>query len=233
VGTLRVSGLQAGYGNGCILRGLEMEIRPGQIVALLGRNGSGRSTLAKALMGLMQCTGSILYREQETVGLRPFQKAMLGFGYVPETRDVFGGMTVAQNLRLGCKKNNSAADELRTRLRQFFPLLSTHDSVDAARLSGGEQQILSLCRTLLGRPEFIILDEPAEGLSQANCQSVVECLKFIRQRGASILLIEQKLELARQVADRFLVMGQGRIVFDGTLQDLMDDMQTRREWIDV
>jgi branched-chain amino acid transport system ATP-binding protein len=233
VGTLRVSGLQAGYGNSRILRGVEIEIRPGQIVALLGRNGSGRSTLAKALMGLMQCSGSIVFREQETVGLRPFQKARLGFGYVPETRDVFGGMTVAQNLRLGCKKNYSAANELHVRLRQFFPLLASHDGVDAGRLSGGEQQILSLCRTLLGRPEFLILDEPAEGLSPTSCQGVMDCLKFVRQHGASILLIEQKLELARQVADRFLVMGQGRIVFDGTIQGLMADALTRREWVDV
>jgi branched-chain amino acid transport system ATP-binding protein len=142
-------------------------------------------------------------------------------------------MTVAQNLRLGCKKNYSAANELHVRLRQFFPLLASHDGVDAGRLSGGEQQILSLCRTLLGRPEFLILDEPAEGLSPTSCQGVMDCLKFVRQHGASILLIEQKLELARQVADRFLVMGQGRIVFDGTIQGLMADALTRREWVDV
>jgi branched-chain amino acid transport system ATP-binding protein len=233
VGTLRVSGLQAGYGNGSILRGVEMEIRPGQIVALLGRNGSGRSTLAKALMGLVQCTGSILFRDLETVGLRPFLKARLGFGYVPETRDVFGGMTVAQNLQLGCKRKNSVVAEMHAQLRQFFPLLCTHDAVDAGRLSGGEQQILSLCRTLLGRPEILILDEPAEGLSMASCQGVVDCLKFFRQSGASVLLIEQKLAVAEQIADRFLVMGQGRIVFDGTIQGLMADALTRREWVDV
>ncbi len=230
---LKISNLHAYYGKSHVLHGVNLEIQAGEIVALLGRNGSGRSTTAKAIMGLVECTGSILWRSQETVGLRTFEMAHLGLGYVPESRDIFPKLTVHQNLLLGQKRGKInprwSLDDMYT----MFPRLKERQHTEAGVLSGGEQQMLTLCRTLMGDPDLIIIDEPTEGLAPKIVELVAQYLQALRQRGISVLLIEQKLTIAMKISDRCLVMGHGSIVFEGTPDGLRQNSEIRKEWLEV
>ncbi|WP_321964071.1 ABC transporter ATP-binding protein [Paraburkholderia sp. J7] len=232
---LEVRGLHAYYGKSHILHGVEMRVGEGEIVALLGRNGVGRSTLAKAIMGLVRCEGQILLRGEEVRGLRTFEVAHRGIGYVPENRDIFPTLTVRQNLMLG---------EKRTRSRQkprwqfddmyrMFPRLKEREDTPAGLLSGGEQQMLTLCRTLMGDPDLIIIDEPTEGLAPLVVAQVGEYLKALKARGISVLLVEQKQAIALDISQRVYVMGHGQIVFEGTPQQLKADARVRQEWLEV
>ena len=232
---LEVRDLHAYYGKSHILHGVELQVGEGEIVALLGRNGAGRSTLAKAIMGLVRCEGHILLRGQEVRGLRTFEVAHRGIGYVPENRDIFPTLTVRQNLMLGEKRNRSQ-QKPRWQLDdmyQLFPRLKERGDTAAGLLSGGEQQMLTLCRTLMGDPDLIIIDEPTEGLAPKIVELVGEYLRTLKDKGISVLLIEQKLTIAMQISDRALVMGHGSIVFDGTPDSLRADAATRKEWLEV
>ena len=235
VGQLRITALDAFYGKSQILRGAELTVSAGEIVTLLGRNGSGRSTLAKAAMGLVACTGSILWNGHALVGLQPHQIANLGVGYVPESRDVFAGLTVLQNLKLGQKHGaNAGRSQHAWSLKDvfdLFPVLQARQHAKAGVLSGGEQQMLTLCRALMGNPDLLIVDEPTEGLAPQAAQQVAELLLLLRSRGLAVLLIEQKLTIARSVSDRCLVLGHGRVVFEGTPQALLDNAAVRAEWL--
>ena len=232
---LKIEDLHAFYGKSHVLHGVSLSIRPGEIVALLGRNGSGRSTLAKAIMGLVQARGSVEWKGQALIGLKAFEVARRGIGYVPESRDVFPRLTVAQNLLLGQKKNSRHADCRWSfdDMYRLFPRLKEREHTEAGVLSGGEQQMLTLCRTLMGDPDLVIIDEPTEGLAPKIVEQVGDLLVELKRRGIAVLLIEQKLTIALRVSDRALLMGHGGIVFDGTPQQLKDDAGLRKEWLEV
>ncbi len=230
---LKLDNVHAFYGKSHVLHGVHFEVRPGEIVALLGRNGSGRSTTVKTIMGLVDGTGSIDWRGQPILGRKAFEIAQAGIGYVPENRDVFPKLTVHQNLMLGQKGVTQGARWSLDDMYALFPLLRERQHNEAGVLSGGEQQMLTLCRTLMGDPELIMIDEPTEGLAPKIVEQVAQYLGELRRRGISVLLVEQKLTIALAVADRCLVMGHGRIVFEGTPDDLRANATTRKEWLEV
>jgi branched-chain amino acid transport system ATP-binding protein len=228
---LEVSNLHGFYGKSHVLHGVDMRINAGEIVSLLGRNGVGRSTSVKAIMGLVEGTGSIQFEGKEILGQKPFEIAHLGLGYVPENRDIFPTLTVEQNLILGLKKKQgkwSIAD-----MYKMFPRLEERRSTAAGVLSGGEQQMLTLCRTLMGDPKLIMIDEPTEGLAPKIVELVAEYLKELKNRGVAVLLVEQKLAIALQISQRVYVMGHGQMVFEGTPSELKENAQIRREWLEV
>ncbi|WP_164964169.1 ABC transporter ATP-binding protein [Rubrivivax sp. JA1026] len=230
---LTVRCLEAGYGVRPVLHGVEFDVAPGEIVALLGRNGSGRSTTAKALMGLLPARGSVRWNGVELLGRPAHQIAHAGLGYVPESRDVFPTLSVAENLRLGERPRAGTRRWTTTELLARFPRLAERAQAPAGVLSGGEQQMLTLARTLVGDPAVLIVDEPTEGLAPQVVAQVAELLAEARRRGVGVLLVEQKLAIALQLADRCLVMGRGRIVFAGTPAALSADAGVRREWLEV
>ena len=232
---LEVKDLNAFYGKSHILRGVNFHIAKGEIVALLGRNGVGRSTTCKAIMGEVAPIGSIKFKEEEIAGKKAFEIAKLGLGYVPENRDVFPGLTTKQNLQLGIKPGQDV-DNSRWSLEDMYNLfenLKNRADVEASFLSGGEQQMLTMCRTLMGDPEVIMIDEPTEGLSPQMTKRVADLLNEISNRGVSILLVEQKLAIAMKISQRVYVMGHGQIVFEGTPEELEDREDIRKEWLEV
>ena len=232
---LEVNDLNAFYGKSHILRGVNFHISKGEIVALLGRNGVGRSTTCKAIMGEVAPIGSIKFKEEEIAGKKAFEIAKLGLGYVPENRDVFPGLTTKQNLQLGIKPGQDV-DNSRWSLEDMYNLfenLKNRADVEASFLSGGEQQMLTMCRTLMGDPEVIMIDEPTEGLSPQMTKRVADLLNEISSRGVSILLVEQKLAIAMKISQRVYVMGHGQIVFEGTPDELEDREEIRKEWLEV
>ena len=232
---LAIKDLHAFYGKSHILHGVSMEVKPGEIVSLLGRNGSGRSTTAKAIMGLVDWEGTLQWKGQNLNGKKAYEIAHLGLGYVPESRDVFPKLTVEQNLLLGQKpgagkkKGRWSIDDM----YEMFPRLKERRNTEAGVMSGGEQQMLTLCRTLMGDPDLIMIDEPTEGLAPKIVELVAEYLKELKRRGLAVLLVEQKLTIALDISERCYVMGHGRMVFDGTPQALRADDYIRREWLEV
>jgi len=230
---LRVQGLNAFYGKSHVLHGVDFQVGDGEILALLGRNGSGRSTTAKAIMGLVDAQGSVQWNGQELLGKKPFHIAQLGIGYVPENRDIFPRLTVHQNLMLGEKSGRKNPRWTFEDMYTLFPRLRERADVEAGVLSGGEQQMLTLCRTLMGDPDLVIIDEPTEGLAPKIVELVAGFLQALRARGLSVLLIEQKLTIAMQISDRCLVMGHGGVVFEGTPAALKANAAVRKEWLEV
>jgi branched-chain amino acid transport system ATP-binding protein len=230
---LSIENLHAFYGKSHVLHGVHFEVGKGEIVALLGRNGSGRSTTAKAIMGMVECTGKVDWRGRHVAGMKPYEIAHLGIGYVPENRDIFPKLTVHQNLMLGQKSAHQIGRWSFDDMYAMFPRLKERQHTEAGVLSGGEQQMLTLCRTLMGDPELIIIDEPTEGLAPKIVELVGEYLKKLKERGISVLLIEQKLTIAMAISDRALVMGHGSIVFEGTPDTLRKDAYIRKEWLEV
>jgi branched-chain amino acid transport system ATP-binding protein len=232
---LDVTDLHAYYGKSHILQGVNLSIGQGEIVALLGRNGVGRSTTCKAVMGEVEPHGSVKFKGQEIAGKKAFEVANLGIGYVPENRDIFPGLTTRQNLILGLKpgqKDGSGRWSMQA-MFDMFENLGRRADVEASVLSGGEQQMLTMCRTLMGDPDLVMIDEPTEGLSPQMVQRVAELLKEIAGRGIATLLVEQKLSIALDIAHRVYVMGHGQVVFEGTPQELKAREDVRKEWLEV
>jgi len=232
---LEVTDLNAYYGKSHILRGVNLKIENGEIVSLLGRNGVGRSTTCKAIMGEVEPLGSVKFNGTELAGKKAFEIANAGLGYVPENRDIFPGLTTRQNLELGTK---SGQDMSKSRwsiddMFNLFENLKNRADVEASFLSGGEQQMLTMCRTLMGDPEVIMIDEPTEGLSPQMTTRVADLLNEISSRGVSILLVEQKLSIAMKISHRVYVMGHGQIVFEGTPKELEKRDDIRKEWLEV
>ena len=228
--------LHAFYGKSHVLHGVDMQVGEGEIVSLLGRNGSGRSTTVKTIMGLVAGTGSVRLREREILGQPAFEIAHRGIGYVPENRDIFPKLTVHQNLLLGEKRRGRARRKPRWSfddMYALFPRLKEREHTEAGVLSGGEQQMLTLCRTLMGDPDLIMIDEPTEGLAPKIVELVAEYLKELKRRGVSVLLVEQKLTIALEISQRCFVMGHGRIVFEGTPAELRANADVRKEWLEV
>ena len=230
---LELTGLQAWYGKSQVLHGVSCAVGAGEIVAVLGRNGAGRSTLARAIMGWVQSTGSVRVHGQEMLGQPVHARARAGLAYVPESRDVFPGLTVQHNLALGQKPGQRHARWTYADMYRLFPQLALRRDTPAGVLSGGEQQMLALARTLMGDPDVLIVDEPTEGLAPQLVQQVADFLCDLRGRGVSVLLIEQKLALALRIADRCLLMGHGRVVFAGPPAALSADAELRRIWLEV
>jgi branched-chain amino acid transport system ATP-binding protein len=230
---LQVENLHAFYGKSHVLHGVNFEVGQGEIVALLGRNGSGRSTSAKAIMGLVECTGRVDWKGQSIQGKKAYEIAHLGLGYVPENREIFPKLTVSQNLQLGQKRNGQNGRWSFDDMFAMFPRLKEREHNEAGVLSGGEQQMLTLCRTLMGDPDLIIIDEPTEGLAPKIVELVGQFLYSLKAKGVSVLLIEQKLTIAMNISDRALVMGHGAIVFQGTPDELRANAYIRKEWLEV
>ncbi|MGO4391570.1 ABC transporter ATP-binding protein [Variovorax sp. M-6] len=230
---LKLQDIHAYYGKSHVLHGVSFDVGPGEIVALLGRNGSGRSTTAKAIMGLVHAEGTLRWKEKDILRRKAYEVAHMGIGYVPENRDIFPKLTVHQNLLLGQKGNGKGSRWQFDDMYGMFPRLKERQHTEAGVLSGGEQQMLTLCRTLMGDPDLIIIDEPTEGLAPKIVELVGQYLRTLKDKGISVLLIEQKLTIAMQISDRALVMGHGSIVFDGTPDSLRADASTRKEWLEV
>ena len=232
---LEVTDLNAYYGKSHILRGVNLKIDSGEIVSLLGRNGVGRSTTCKAIMGEVEPIGSVKFNGTELAGKKAFEIANAGLGYVPENRDIFPGLTTRQNLELGTKSRQDMSKSRWTIDDMFnlFENLKNRADGEASFLSGGEQQMLTMCRTLMGDPEVIMIDEPTEGLSPQMTTRVADLLNEISSRGVSILLVEQKLSIAMKISHRVYVMGHGQIVFEGTPKELEKRDDIRKEWLEV
>ena len=229
---LEIADLHAYYGKSHVLHGVDMHVGEGEIVSLLGRNGVGRSTTVKAAMGQVSATGSIRFKGEQILGEKAFRIAWKGLGYVPENRDIFPTLTVEQNLLLGEKKGKRSRWTLADMYR-MFPRLEERRNTAAGVLSGGEQQMLTLCRTLMGDPDLIMIDEPTEGLAPKIVDLVAEYLNTLKSRGISVLLVEQKLAIALEISQRVYVMGHGAIVFEGTPAELRANEAIRKEWLEV
>lgn len=230
---LDVNDLHAYYGKSHILHGVNFSIKEGEVVSLLGRNGVGRSTTVKAIMGEVPPVGSVRFRGNEIAGLPNHRIARLGLGYVPEDRDVFPTLTVRQNLELGIKNPRKPTNHTVQEMLDMFPNLQQRADSPAGVLSGGEKQMLAMCRTLMGDPELIMIDEPTEGLAPLIVKQIGELIAKIAETGVSILLVEQKLSIAMDISHRVLVMGHGQIVFEGTPDELRQNESVRKEWLEV
>ena len=232
---LVVQNLHAQYGKSHILRGVDFSVSPGEIVSLIGRNGSGRSTTLKSIMGLVTPTqGSVTLDGVDVAGRQPFEIARSGIAYVPEERLVFASLTVEQNLQLGLAPERPNAPKWTiAQMLEYFPRLAERFKTPAGSLSGGEQQMLTICRSLLGNPRVILIDEPTEGLAPKIVDSVMRMVVDIGNRGVGVVLVEQKLTFALRISRRILVMGHGHIVFEGSTEDLKNNAEIRRNWLEV
>jgi len=230
---LEVRDLHAYYGKSHILQGVDLAVRGREIVSILGRNGVGRSTALKTIMGDVPPQGAIMFKGRSIAGLKSYEIARLGIGYVPENRDIFGALTVEQNLLLGVKVGRSTMRWSMADTYRLFPVLEERRDAPAGVLSGGEQQMLTICRTLMGDPDLIMIDEPTEGLAPQMVERIAEVLRTIAERGISILLVEQKLTIALRISHRLYVMGHGRMVFEGGPDDLRANRSVRQTWLEV
>ncbi len=230
---LEVKDLHAYYGKSHILQGVNFSVAEGEIVSLLGRNGVGRSTTVKTIMGELAPVGSIEFKGQQIAGKKSFEIAQLGLGYVPENRDIFPTLTVRQNLQLGMKQANREGRWGMEEMFDMFPNLAERADVHGGVLSGGEQQMLCMCRTLMGDPDMIMIDEPTEGLAPKLVEQVGNLLKEIARRGIAILLVEQKLTIALEISQRAYIMGHGKIVWEGSPRELLEADAVRAEWLEV
>jgi len=230
---LEVKDLHAYYGKSHILDGVRLNVRQGEIVSLLGRNGVGRSTTIKSIMGQVNSAGSVKFKGEELNGLKTYMIARKGLGYVPENRDIFPSLTVRQNLMLGMKNARRSGRWSIDDMFKLFPVLRERTDALAGVISGGEQQMLTLGRTLMGDPDLVMIDEPTEGLAPKIVELVAGLFEEIKNRGVSILLVEQKLTIALRISQRLYVMGHGRIVFEGTPEDLKANEAIRKEWLEV
>lgn len=230
---LKLHDVHAYYGKSHVLRGVSMQVGGGEIVSLVGRNGVGRSTLCKAVMGLVDANGQVDFAGASIAGRPPHEIARRGIGYVPEDRGVFAGLTVAEHLRLGRKADGDRHAWDFEQVYRRFPRLKEREHTVAEVLSGGEQQMLAMARALIGNPRCLLVDEPTEGLAPKIVAEIAELLQRIAGEGIAILLVEQKLGIALDISDRLYVMGEGRMVFEGSPAQLKDAPRVRREWLEV
>ena len=234
---LEVKDIHSYYGKSHILQGVSMTLNEGELVCLLGRNGVGKSTTLKSIMGLVRPSeGSIRFHGQELIGKRPYEIARIGLGYVPEDRRIFRSLTVHENLLMGVKdakggvKNSAWTVE---RVYEKFPKLKDRRDNKGGHLSGGEQQMLTVARTLMGNPRLILVDEPTEGLAPLIVRDVLEMLADVRSSGVTVLMVEQNFKASIKVADRFYIMGKGQMVFEGNTEALLAAEEIRKNFLEV
>jgi branched-chain amino acid transport system ATP-binding protein len=232
---LEVTGLNAAYGQAHILFDVALETRAGEVVVLLGRNGAGKSTTLKSLMGLVRpLSGEVRFRGTRIDRLQPFQIARLGLGYVPEDRRIFGDLSVMENLETGRQpKRDGTAQWTPGRLFELFPNLGRMQDRRGARMSGGEQQMLTIARTLMGNPLTVLLDEPSEGLSPLIVEQMATAILDLKREGLSVLLSEQNLHFAQVVADRAYIIETGQIRYSGTMADLAANEAIREQYLSI
>jgi branched-chain amino acid transport system ATP-binding protein len=232
---LSVRDLHAHYGKSHILQGVSFDVGHGEVVSLIGRNGSGRSTTAKAIMGLVKPTaGQILLSGRNLAGARPFLTSRAGIAFVPEEREIFSNLTVDENLLMGVQGRREKAPAWSTdQMFDYFPRLKERRNTLAGNLSGGEQQMLTICRSLLGNPRVILVDEPTEGLAPKIVTAVGEVIQDINRRGVAVILIEQKLTLVMKLCNSVCILGHGRIVFRGAPEELSSNIKLQKEWLAV
>ncbi|RJR45844.1 MAG: ABC transporter ATP-binding protein [Desulfobacteraceae bacterium] len=235
---LEVKGIHSFYGKSHILHGVSLELKEGELVCLLGRNGVGKSTTLKSIMGIVRPSqGSVLFRNQELVGRQPFEIARLGLGYVPEDRRIFKSLTVHENLLIGIQKERDGGSPSKgwtpEKVYEFFPKLRERRNNKGYHLSGGEQQMLTVARTLMGNPNLVLVDEPTEGLAPLIVHGVLEMLSMVRKSGVTVLMVEQNFKAAIKVSDRFYIMGKGQMVFQGDMAALMSAEDVRKSYLEV
>ena len=232
---LGVRGLKAWYARAQILFDVSVEVERGEVVALMGRNGAGKSTTFKAIMGLMErLEGEVLFDDQNLRGLEPFQIARLGLGYVPEERRIFGELTVMENLEVG--RQPARADTpvwTPERLFSIFPNLGEMPDRLGGRMSGGEQQMLTVARTLMGNPVLVLLDEPSEGIAPKIVEEMAGMIQELKKEGLSVLLSEQNLHFAKLVCDRAYVIEKGQVRYEGTMAELARNERVKKEYLSV
>ena len=232
---LTVTALSAHYGRAHILEDVGLTVAAGEVVVLLGRNGAGKSTTLKSIMGLVPPSGgSIRFADQEIAGREPFEIARLGLGYVPEERRIFAELTVLENLEVG-RRPAPAGRQPWTPARLFalFPSLGAMQDRPGGRMSGGEQQMLTIARTLMGNPSLILLDEPSEGLAPVIVERMAEAIRALKAEGLGILLSEQNLHFAQGVSDRATIIEKGRIRWAGTIPELLAASAVREQYLSV
>jgi len=226
---LTIRGLNVSYGDSQVLWDVHLDVSPGQVVCLLGRNGVGKTTLLKSIMGLLTPrSGSITFHDQELTVLSPDERARRGIGYVPQGRDIFPDLTVHENLRVGLVAHDVRNDTIPEGIFQRFPVLQTMLPRKGGLLSGGQQQQLAIARALVTQPTLLLLDEPTEGIQPSIILDIEESIQRLKQEGhMAILLVEQYLDFARRLADHIYVMEQGTIVLEGKMQELQEDAVKR------
>src|SRR5512135_555443 len=230
---LEVKEVHSYYGKSHILHGVSLELKEGELVCLLGRNGVGKSTTLKSIMGIVRPSqGSVLFQNQELVGKQPFEIARLGLGYVPEDRRIFKSLTVHENLLIGIQKGREGG-WTSAKVYEFFPKLGERRDNKGSHLSGGEQQMLTVARTLMGNPRLALVDEPTEGLAPLIVQGVLEMLSTVRKSGVTVLMVEQNFKAAIKVSDRFYIMGKGQMVFEGNVDALLAAEDVRKNYLEV
>ena len=235
---LEVRDIHSFYDNSHILHGVSIDLNEGELVCLLGRNGVGKSTTLKSIIGLVQPKqGSIRFKGKEMIGKAPYKIARIGIGYVPEDRRIFKSLTVHQNLMMGIKGKNKATSDGTgwsiEKVYQLFPTLKSRRDNIGSKLSGGEQQMLTVMRTLMGNPQVILVDEPTEGLAPIIVKELLDMLDTVRKSGVTILMVEQNFKAAVKVADRFYIMSKGRIVFEGDKDSIMAATDVRKNYLEV
>lgn len=236
---LEVKNLNAYYGDSHALQNMSLAVNNGEIVALLGRNGMGKSTTLKSIMGLVKPkSGSVIFHGKQIVGLRPHKVANAGIGYVPEERRIFPNLTVLDNLKMGIKHGRAAKPSNGNewtfdRIFSHFPFMKARTHQKGALLSGGEQQMLAIGRTLMGNPDLILVDEPTEGLAPVMVEEVKNVLVEINKAGVSILLVEHNLKVALSLASRVYLMGKAHLGFTGTVEDLEVHPEIRTKYLEI
>ncbi|MDP9096542.1 MAG: ABC transporter ATP-binding protein, partial [Pseudomonadota bacterium] len=231
---LQVERLDARYGQALVLEGVSLAVRTGTVCLLLGRNGAGKSTTVKSLIGLVRpAGGAVRFLGHDVAGEEPYRIARRGMGYVPEERRIFTDLTVMENLQVGTRASAAGMPWTPERLFALFPNLAALTGRPGGRISGGEQQMLAIARTLMGNPRLLLLDEPSEGLAPVIVRQVAEAVRALKAVGVTSVLAEQNLRFAEAVADRAVILERGRVAWRGTMRDLADDAASRQAFLSV